>query len=97
MGISIDELSKKTGLSKSTVGSYLRLSSELGLTHKNKEISLTNLGRNYVDKKTQTARIEYINDEQTEILKECKICGYPTTREVCQYCTIKNEVQKRRG
>ncbi len=35
--------------------------------------------------------------EREEKLKPCEVCGYPTTRKVCQYCSIKNEVQKRRG
>ncbi len=35
--------------------------------------------------------------EREDKLHPCKVCGYPTTREICQYCTIKNEVQKRRG
>ncbi len=35
--------------------------------------------------------------EREDALHSCKVCGYPTTREVCQYCTIKNEVQKRSG
>ena len=30
-------------------------------------------------------------------LKPCEVCGFPTTRKVCQYCTIKKEIQKRRG
>ncbi len=30
-------------------------------------------------------------------LHPCEVCGYPTTRKVCQYCTIKQEVKKRRG
>jgi len=70
MDIAIDELIKKTGLSKSTVGSYIRLSTELGLTNKNQKISLTNLGKNYVNNRNKSAPKEYICDEQTEILKE---------------------------
>lgn len=67
---SIEELAKKTGLSKSTVGSYLRLSTELGLTIRKPKVSLTPLGTNYVAKKEQSAPVEFISDEQTEVLKE---------------------------
>ena len=67
---SIEELVKKTGLSKSIVGSYLRLSTELGLTIRKPKVSLTPLGSNYVAKKEQSAPVEFISDEQTEVLKE---------------------------
>lgn len=68
--ISIAELVKKTGLTKSTIGSYLRLSSELGLTIRKPKIALTQLGLKYVAKRDKRAPIEFISDEQTEILKE---------------------------
>lgn len=67
---SVEELVKKTGLSKSTVGSYLRLSTELGLTLRKPKVSLTYLGSNYVEKREQPAPVEFISDEQTEVLKE---------------------------
>lgn len=35
--------------------------------------------------------------ENEEQLKPCEICGYPTTRKICQYCTIKEQIKKRRG
>jgi DNA-binding transcriptional ArsR family regulator len=66
----IEELAKKTGLSVSTVGSYLRLSTELGLTTRKPKVSLTHLGSTYVAKREQSAPIEYISDEQTDVLKE---------------------------
>ncbi len=66
----IEELEKKTSLSKSTVGSYLRLSTELGLTIRTPKVSLTHLGSIYVNKREQSAPIEFISEEQTEVLKE---------------------------
>jgi len=67
---SIDELVKKSGLSKSTVGSYLRLSTELGLTLRKPKIGLTPLGLTYVAKREQSVPTEFISDEQTDVLKE---------------------------
>jgi DNA-binding transcriptional ArsR family regulator len=67
---SIEELAKKTGLSRSTVESYLRLSTELGLTIRKPMVSLTELGSNYVAKREPSAPLEFISDEQTEVLKE---------------------------
>ncbi len=66
----LDELTKETGLSKSTIGSYLRLSTELGLTSKNKRFNLTDLGTNYVRSRKKSLPVNYISDDQTEILKE---------------------------
>ncbi len=66
----IDKLPEKTGLSNSTVRSYIRLSTELGLTNKHEKIGLTNLGKKYVDNREKSAPIEYISDKQTDILKE---------------------------
>jgi hypothetical protein len=67
----ISNLSKTVGLSKSTVASYLRLSSELGLTLKEKTvINLTALGSEYVKKRDNNKPIDYISDEQAEVIKE---------------------------
>jgi len=66
----IDELANKTGLSKSSVGSYLRLATELGLTIRKPKVSLTHLGSAYATKREKSAPIEYISDEQIEVLKE---------------------------
>jgi len=69
-GISIDYLVSKVGLSKSTIGSYLRLSSELGLTLKKPNIILTDLGIKYVENRENDRPVDYIGDVQTEILRE---------------------------
>lgn len=66
----IEKLVKEIDLSKSTVGSYLRLSTELGLTTSKPKVSLTYLGLDYVAKRDKSAPVEYINDEQIEVLKE---------------------------
>ena len=68
--IKIDKLPEKTGLSNSTVRSYIRLSTELGLTNRNKKIGLTDLGKKYIGNREKSAPTEYICDEQTDILKE---------------------------
>ncbi len=68
--ITTSELLRKTHLSKSTISSYVRLSTELGLTNENSKISLTNLGERYVRNRNQSAPVEYICDEQTNILRE---------------------------
>lgn len=67
---SIEELVKKTRLSKSTVGSYLRLSTELGLTTTKPKVSLTGLGLNFVERREKSVPVEYISDKQTEVLQE---------------------------
>jgi hypothetical protein len=63
-------LSKTTGRSKSTVGSYLRLSTELQLIEKNDNgiFRLTALGRGYVSLKDNNT--ERLNDKQVDLLKE---------------------------
>ena len=67
--ISIADLTKKTKLSKSTVGSYLRLSTELGLTTINPRISLTNLGQEYYNGREFDKPTDFISEKQTEVLK----------------------------
>lgn len=64
----INKISNVTGKSKSTVGSYLRLASELGLTNKEFEVTLTDLGKKYV--KLKDDKIERLNDSQVELLKD---------------------------
>jgi hypothetical protein len=61
-------LSKITGKSKSTVGSYLRLASELGLTNKDFNVSLTDLGKKYVALKDE--KQTRLNDSQVDLLKD---------------------------
>ena len=67
--ITINELAVHSKLSKSTVGSYLRLSDELGLTKSKPKVSLTELGVVYVKKRESDKSIEFISEEQTEVLK----------------------------
>jgi hypothetical protein len=69
-GIKIEKLVSLTGLTKSTIGSYLRLSNELGLTEKKNKILLTDLGDKYVASKDLDKPYDYINEIQTEIIKE---------------------------
>ncbi len=35
--------------------------------------------------------------EREEKLQPCEVCGFPTTRKVCLYCSIKDAIQKRGG
>lgn len=65
----LTELIQRTNLSKSTVGSYLRLSSELGLTRVKPNILLTELGIQYVKKRDIEKPIEFISEAQTDVLK----------------------------
>ncbi len=63
------ELNQRTKLTKSTIGSYLRLSTELGLTKVKPNVSLTELGIQYVKNKEPEKSVEFISDAQTEVLK----------------------------
>jgi hypothetical protein len=65
----LTDLIQRTKLSKSTIGSYLRLSSELGLTKVKPNISLTELGIEYVKNKDEEKPIEFISEAQTDVLK----------------------------
>ncbi|RKZ31926.1 hypothetical protein DRQ36_00370 [bacterium] len=69
-GTTIEKLTKPTELSRSTVRSYLRLSSELGLTKTRPKVTLTELGKEYVDNIERDKPINYISDIQTDIIKE---------------------------
>ena len=64
--INIATLIKTTGKSESTIGSYVRLASELGLI--DKSFRLTTLGEQYV--KLKDNGIERLNDRQVELLKD---------------------------
>lgn len=65
----IKELILEVQRSKSTIGSYLRLSTELGLTKIKPKICLTELGLVYVNKREADKPIEYISEEQIEVIK----------------------------
>ncbi len=67
--ITIQELMNLTKLTKSTIGSYLRMSNELGLTETKPKNKLTQIGLEYVSKRDTEKPIEYISDEQAEVLK----------------------------
>jgi hypothetical protein len=62
-------LVQRAGLSKSTVGSYLRLSTELGLTKLKPNVSLTELGVEFVRGRETDKPTEFLSETQTEILK----------------------------
>lgn len=66
----LSDLISKTKLSKSTIGSYLRLADELGLTKLKPNIILTELGNKYVKIRDISKSIEFISDAQTDILKD---------------------------
>ncbi|MCK4295345.1 MAG: hypothetical protein KAX28_01655 [Candidatus Marinimicrobia bacterium] len=67
---SIKNIVQNIGLSRSTVGSYLKLSDELGLTKSKPLVELTELGFKYFEKKDSLKPIDFISDEQIEILKD---------------------------
>jgi len=66
------ELAEETGLSVSTVGSYFRLAEDLHLieTTGSKKYRLTDLGKRYVWFKDTKAPVEFISDEQSQILQD---------------------------
>jgi hypothetical protein len=66
---SIEKLPSSSGLSKSSVGSYLRLSSELGLTRKDPLPELKEMGKEYVKRKQKDGQVDFLSDEQVELLK----------------------------
>lgn len=66
---SILDLVSSSELSKSTINSYLRLSTELGLTKIEPKVSLTELGTQYVKHREKDKPTNYISDAQTEVLK----------------------------
>lgn len=66
------ELTEETGLSVSTVGSYLQLAEDLHLieTINSKKYQLTDLGKRYVWSKDIKAPVEFISDEQCRIVQD---------------------------
>lgn len=66
-----EDLAKETHLSKSTIGSYLRLAEELCLVRKNerKHFSLTDIGKKYFWNRDPKAPIEHISDAQAETIR----------------------------
>ena len=66
------ELAEETGLSVSTVGSYLRLAEDLHLieTTNNKKYQLTDLGKKYVWSRDIKGPVEFISDEQSRVLQD---------------------------
>ena len=68
--ISVIELSNILSLSISTINSYLRLSTELGLTDIKPQVSLTKLGNLYILNRDKTKPIEFISDNQCATLSD---------------------------
>jgi hypothetical protein len=66
------ELAEETGLSVSTVGSYLRLAIDLHLieTTENKKYQLSDLGRKYVWSRDIKATVEFVSDDQSRVLQD---------------------------
>jgi len=64
-------LSKETGLSESTIGSYLMLGEELHLAEKkNNKFFLTDLGKKYAWSRDPRAPDDHISDDQARILQD---------------------------
>ncbi|MFH1732343.1 MAG: hypothetical protein ABIF82_11935 [Planctomycetota bacterium] len=68
-GTTVDQLRSRTSLAKSTIGSYLRLSTELGLTTTKPVVALTPLGRQYVEYRETDKPEGYISDKQSEVVR----------------------------
>ena len=70
--ISKKELQTVLNISSSTIGSYLKLSEELGLiiTLKDGSITLTNVGDAYTNSRESDKPVNYISDEQSQVLGE---------------------------
>ncbi len=66
------ELAEEIGLSVSTIGSYFRLANDLELieTTNDKKYQLTDLGKKYVQSRDIKAPIEFISDEQSQIIQD---------------------------
>jgi hypothetical protein len=65
------QLCSNVGLSESTIGSYLRLAQELRLVEKrNRDFTLSELGKKYVWNRDLRAPDDYISDDQARILQE---------------------------
>jgi hypothetical protein len=69
-GKTVEKLSSLSGLAKSTVSSYLSLSTELGLTLKTHIVNLTELGLQYVRNQEEEKPADYISDPQSDVLKD---------------------------
>jgi len=67
-----NELAEETGLSVSTIGSYLRLAIDLHVIEaaENKKYRLTDLGKKYVWSRDVKAPVEFISDEQSRVLQD---------------------------
>ncbi len=68
--LSSEQLAEKAKISKSTVNSYLRLSTEIGLTNRKPSISLTDLGRKYISAREVDKPVDYLGEKQVDLLKE---------------------------
>ncbi|MBI1925303.1 hypothetical protein HYR99_13760 [Candidatus Poribacteria bacterium] len=66
----IHDLVSMVELSSSTVRSYLRLSTELGLTIRKPKVNLTELGLQYVKNRETNKLVDYISDTQSKVLSD---------------------------
>jgi len=89
-----EELVSKTGLSESTIGSYLRFAEEMRLvTKKNRrEYLLTELGKKYVWNREPKAPNEHISEEQAKVLQDFIIKDPFASRAVYGIYTIVESV-----
>jgi len=89
-----NELVSKTGLSKSTIGSYLRFAEEMRLVAKKstKEYILTELGKKYVWNRNPKAPEEYISEQQAKVLQDFIIKDPFVSRAIYGIYTIVESV-----
>lgn len=65
-----NNISKKIGLTKSTVNSYFKLASELGLVTLDTPYKLTKLGDVYIKESDGYKPVDYLNDKQVRVLSD---------------------------
>lgn len=68
--LTINDFKSSFSLTSSTIGSYLRLSEELGLIHERKNPALSESGKKYVKSRDSGKPVNYINDDQSQLLSD---------------------------
>lgn len=72
-----------------TITSYKEIIRKMEELHPGAQYSFI---RNYV--KTYVKAFQAYNTNKEQAILHCKICGGPTTREICAFCSLKNKVEE---